>query len=71
MNKNINYEKTHYDSYAHNIGELLSGNGTQQLTCRDKDILYMSLHRYEGGTFYPQDNHGTASYCGRGNGKGR
>ncbi|KAI7849184.1 hypothetical protein BDC45DRAFT_449100 [Circinella umbellata] len=46
------------------------GNGTQQLTCRDKDILYMSLHRYEGGTFYPQDNHGTASYCGRGNGKG-
>lgn len=29
------------------------GNGTQEIFERNKSVLYISLHRYEGGTFYP------------------
>lgn len=29
------------------------GNGTQQLTYNDGNILYISLHRHDGGNFFP------------------
>lgn len=29
------------------------GNGTQALTYNDPNILYLSLHRYDGGTYFP------------------
>ena len=29
------------------------GNGTQQLTEDDPNILYISLHRYDNGTYFP------------------
>ena len=63
--------KKHYHHETHHDLVASAGNGTQQLTSRDADILYMSLHRYEKGTFYPQDTHGKASYVGRRSGKGR
>ncbi|KAI9314176.1 hypothetical protein BX666DRAFT_1863074 [Dichotomocladium elegans] len=47
------------------------GNGTQKLTNDDKDVLYISLHRYEDGNFYPYDRCGSESYVGEGDGKGR
>jgi len=30
------------------------GNGTQELFYDNSDVLYFSIHRYEGGTFYPK-----------------
>ncbi|KAI9321337.1 hypothetical protein BX666DRAFT_2072215 [Dichotomocladium elegans] len=54
------------------------GNGTQRLTNDDKDVLYVSLHRYESQGesnevvyFYPEDKFGSADYCGSGTGIGR
>ncbi|KAI9244363.1 hypothetical protein BDA99DRAFT_529154 [Phascolomyces articulosus] len=68
------YCKTHFP-YVERImildWDIHFGNGTQQLTSRDSDTLYMSLHRYEEGLFYPQDKHGGSAYTGRGKGKGR
>ena len=29
------------------------GNGTQDIFEEDKSVLYLSIHRYQGGTFYP------------------
>ena len=29
------------------------GNGTQQLTYNDPNILYISLHRHDNGKFFP------------------
>jgi acetoin utilization deacetylase AcuC-like enzyme len=29
------------------------GNGTQQLTYTDPNILYISLHRHDNGNFFP------------------
>eukprot|EP01018_Ginkgo_biloba_P017007 Gb_27929 [translate_table: standard] len=29
------------------------GNGTQEIFERDQSVLYISLHRHEGGRFYP------------------
>ncbi|KAG6411145.1 hypothetical protein SASPL_129219 [Salvia splendens] len=29
------------------------GNGTQEIFDKDKSVLYISLHRHEGGKFYP------------------
>lgn len=47
------------------------GNGTQRLTNDDRDVLYVSLHRYDNQDFYPCDSRGSEIYCGSGNGKGR
>ena len=45
------------------------GNGTQQLTYDDPNILYMSLHRYDNGEFFPGT--GPISECGVGEALGR
>lgn len=29
------------------------GNGTQELTYDDPNILYISLHRYDNGSYFP------------------
>lgn len=47
------------------------GNGTQVIFSEDPNVLYISLHRFEDGSFYPSDNKGSASYTGYGNGVGK
>jgi len=44
------------------------GNGTQGIFEQDPTVLYISLHRYEGGTFYPGT--GGAGEVGSGPGEG-
>ncbi|KAJ9505546.1 hypothetical protein QJQ45_011854 [Haematococcus lacustris] len=44
------------------------GNGTQHIFEDDSSVLYMSLHRYDNGHFYPGT--GAASEVGRGAGVG-
>nr|XP_048694287.1 histone deacetylase 9 isoform X3 [Caretta caretta] len=58
-----------------NIGKILivdldvhHGNGTQQAFYADPSILYVSLHRYDEGNFFPGS--GAPNEVGRGLGKG-
>ncbi|KAK6359566.1 Histone deacetylase hda1, variant 2 [Orbilia brochopaga] len=46
------------------------GNGTQSAFYEDNSVLYISLHRFEGGTFYPPSPDGDLTYCGDGKGLG-
>ncbi|EKM81019.1 hypothetical protein AGABI1DRAFT_127061 [Agaricus bisporus var. burnettii JB137-S8] len=40
------------------------GNGTQRAFNDDPSVLYMSLHRYEQGNFYPTGPFGSMQSCG-------
>ncbi|KAJ6593976.1 histone deacetylase complex protein [Mycena capillaripes] len=46
------------------------GNGTQRAFNEDPSILYISLHRYERGEFYPCGPFGGLQSCGEGPGLG-
>lgn len=46
------------------------GNGTQRAFYNDPRVLYMSLHRYEGGKFYPGTDYGSHTKTGEGKGEG-
>ncbi|KAF8973205.1 histone deacetylase complex protein [Flammula alnicola] len=46
------------------------GNGTQRAFNDDPSVLYISLHRYEQGTFYPCGPFGSMVSCGEGAGLG-
>jgi histone deacetylase 6 len=46
------------------------GNGTQRAFNDDPSVLYISLHRYEDGRFYPCGPFGGMSSCGEGKGLG-
>ncbi|KAA1470143.1 histone deacetylase complex protein [Dentipellis sp. KUC8613] len=46
------------------------GNGTQRCFNDDPSVLYMSLHRYEQGRFYPCGPFGSMVSCGEGAGRG-
>ena len=48
----------------------VSGNGTQRAFNDDPSVLYISLHRYEGGRFYPCGPFGGMTSCGEGKGLG-
>ncbi|KAN0091071.1 hypothetical protein V8E55_004637 [Tylopilus felleus] len=46
------------------------GNGTQRAFNDDPSVLYISIHRYERGTFYPCGPFGGLESCGEGPGLG-
>ncbi|KAK0504659.1 histone deacetylase complex protein [Armillaria luteobubalina] len=46
------------------------GNGTQKAFNNDPTVLYISLHRYEDGQFYPCGTFGGMQSCGEGPGLG-
>lgn len=46
------------------------GNGTQRAFYDDPSVLYVSLHRYENGTYYPNGPFGSMISCGDGPGEG-
>ncbi|KAI5950875.1 HDA1 [Candida jiufengensis] len=46
------------------------GNGTQKAFYDDPRVLYISLHRYENGKFYPGTKYGGSDQVGEGPGEG-
>ncbi|XP_047520597.1 histone deacetylase 6 isoform X1 [Pieris napi] len=46
------------------------GNGTQSITLDNEQILYVSLHRYDNGTFFPQSRDADHTVVGTGKGEG-
>ena len=50
------------------------GNGTQEMFAEDPNVLFISLHRHDNGTFYPTPDstnvRGTPGFTGRGKGRG-
>ncbi|TDL21881.1 histone deacetylase complex protein [Rickenella mellea] len=46
------------------------GNGTQRAFIDDPSVLYVSIHRYDGGAFYPCGPFGGLTSCGEGLGLG-
>uniref|UniRef100_A0A452R570 Histone deacetylase 6 n=1 Tax=Ursus americanus TaxID=9643 RepID=A0A452R570_URSAM len=46
------------------------GNGTQHIFEEDPSVLYISLHRYDHGTFFPMGDEGASSQMGRAAGTG-
>ncbi|ODV70290.1 hypothetical protein HYPBUDRAFT_103529 [Hyphopichia burtonii NRRL Y-1933] len=46
------------------------GNGTQKSFYNDPRVLYISLHRYENGKFYPGTKYGCHTNSGEGPGEG-
>ena len=47
------------------------GNGTQRAFWDDPDVLYISIHRHDGGRFYPTSDFGALDMVGSGNGEGK
>ncbi|XP_054422439.1 histone deacetylase 6 [Pteronotus mesoamericanus] len=46
------------------------GNGTQHIFEEDPSVLYLSLHRYDHGTFFPMGDEGASNQVGRSAGTG-
>lgn len=46
------------------------GNGTQEMFEDDPNVLFMSIHRYDNGSFYPGGKQANCSFVGIGPGKG-
>ncbi|XP_068964288.1 histone deacetylase 6 isoform X2 [Petaurus breviceps papuanus] len=46
------------------------GNGTQHMFEKDPSVLYVSLHRYDHGSFFPMAEDGASSFVGQGQGEG-
>lgn len=46
------------------------GNGTQRMFLHDKSVLFVSIHRFDRGTFYPGGPDGDFSTSGEGEGRG-
>ncbi len=40
------------------------GNGTQKIFAQDPNVLFISLHRYDNGRFYPGGIEGSCAYAG-------
>ncbi|KAJ1921771.1 Histone deacetylase hda1 [Mycoemilia scoparia] len=46
------------------------GNGIQEAFREDPNVLYISIHRWENGKFYPEFSEGGVEYVGEGKGVG-
>jgi histone deacetylase 6 len=47
------------------------GNGTQEIFLQDPNVLYISIHRYENGAFYPHSEQASHLQVGVGKGAGK
>lgn len=47
------------------------GNGTQDTFYEDPNVLYMSIHVYAEGRFYPCRDSADHNHCGEGRGLGK
>ena len=50
---------------------LLPGNGTQEAFYDDESVLFISIHRFDGGRFYPNTKDADYTEIGSGKAKGR
>lgn len=46
------------------------GNGTQHIFEDDNSVLYISIHRYDNGSFFPGSTDAAATVVGSGKGRG-
>lgn len=46
------------------------GNGTQRYFYNSKDVFYISIHRYDNGSFYPKGDDGNSDHVGEDAGEG-
>ncbi|KAM3967446.1 LOW QUALITY PROTEIN: histone deacetylase 6 [Aphomia sociella] len=46
------------------------GNGTQRITYSDDQVLYISIHRYDDGAFFPHSKDANYTAVGEGRGEG-
>ena len=46
------------------------GNGTQSIFEEDPRVLYVSVHRYDNGSFFPNSKRANYNYVGSGSGEG-
>jgi acetoin utilization deacetylase AcuC-like enzyme len=46
------------------------GDGTSKIFIEDDTVLYISIHRYDNGDFYPGGEMGSYKNIGGGRGKG-
>lgn len=46
------------------------GNGTQAILEDDPTVLYISLHRYDNGSFFPHSKEANYTVVGSGKGEG-
>ena len=53
------------------ISENTPGNGTQKAFIDDPNVLYISIHRYDDGRFYPGGQFGSMTSVGEGAGVGK
>ncbi|KAI8049036.1 hypothetical protein BDF22DRAFT_700847 [Syncephalis plumigaleata] len=51
--------------------KLANRNGTQEAFYDDPNVLFVSIHRYEEGVFYPGSEDGFYDYVGEGAGQGK
>lgn len=61
---------TSYDQYTRLV-LTHAGNGIQKAFYNDPNVLYISLHVYQDGRFYPGGDDGDWDQCGAGPGVGR
>uniref|UniRef100_A0A2A4K9K1 UBP-type domain-containing protein n=1 Tax=Heliothis virescens TaxID=7102 RepID=A0A2A4K9K1_HELVI len=66
-----------YAIHTHGLNRVLildwdvhHGNGTQRITYDDDKILYMSIHRYDHGSFFPHSKDADHTAVGEGKGEG-
>ena len=45
------------------------GDGTQELFLDNPNVLVVSIHRYDNGSFYPESKLGAATVVGEGEGR--
>lgn len=51
---------TYYPIYVQDVHH---GNGTQEAFYNDPSVLYISLHRYDDGNFFPGSGHPSEVGC--------
>lgn len=63
-----------YSEIVHKIAiidwDIHHGNGTQKIFYKNPNVLYISLHRYENGNFYPSTTFGNLDKVGEEEGEG-
>lgn len=62
---------TSYQQWRAMTYTLHTGNGIQKAFYDDPNVLYISLHVYQDGRFYPGGDEGDLEHCGSGSGVGR
>lgn len=59
-----------YHEEADDPRDVHHGNGTQRAFWDDPSVLYISIHRHDGGKFYPTSDFGALDMVGTGAGAG-